>query len=272
MSSRIDASLFEPVKTKRTFEEVLDQIVDRIRMGELREGDVLPSERALATSMNVSRPIIRQAFAALVDAGVVEIKQGPTGGAQVKSMWVPEDLIERQLELKTDEMFELLEARRALEPRVAQLACLRGTDEEFMRMEESITLMRANVDDRFKLLQADLVFHRCIWQASGNATLEGLMRSLWRRLEVARDMILRTASDTSVAIDLHKQTLAALRRGDPVGVEHEMDNHLGHLEELCEQAVNRPRIRPMPGFLKAGEWRDGALSQPVSSRDPRSAV
>jgi DNA-binding FadR family transcriptional regulator len=251
VASRIDIDLFVPVKTKRTFEEVLDQIVDHIRAGELQEGDLLPSERALATSMNVSRPIIRQALAALVEAGVVEVKPGSAGGARVMSIWVPEDLVRRQLAIQTDEIFELLEARRALEPRVAQLACLRGNDEHFSRMDDSIRLMRSHAHDRPKLLQADLVFHRFMWRAAGNTSLENLMRVLFRRLEVARDMILRTASDTSVAIELHERTLAALRQGDPDEVDEEMNVHLGQLEELCEQALNRARIRQMPSFLLA---------------------
>jgi GntR family transcriptional regulator, transcriptional repressor for pyruvate dehydrogenase complex len=249
VSSGTGADLFTPVKTRRTSEAVLDQIVDRIRAGQLNEGDFLPSERAIARALNVSRPTVRQALATLVDLGVLDVRSGPGGGAMVKSMWIPETLVRHQLQLKTDEIFEVLEARRTLEPRLAQLASLRGTDEHFAKMERSVRLMQANASERAKLLQADFAFHRCMWQAAGNPTLENLMRILFRRLEIARDMILRTEHDLSHAIEIHADTLAALRRGVYEEIEDVMDEHLGWLEEFCERVLERPRIRRVPAFL-----------------------
>ena len=40
--------VFTPVQTRRTFEEAVEQIAEKIKLGELRVGDRLPSERALA--------------------------------------------------------------------------------------------------------------------------------------------------------------------------------------------------------------------------------
>src|SRR5262249_16472260 len=68
--------LFAPVRTRRTFENVIDQIVDSIRSGGLREGDQLPPERELAAKLEVSRPTVREAIRALADAGVVEVRPG----------------------------------------------------------------------------------------------------------------------------------------------------------------------------------------------------
>jgi len=56
---------FEPVSTRRTFEEAVVQIAERVKLGELRPGDKLPSERDLAAQMRISRPTVREALRSL---------------------------------------------------------------------------------------------------------------------------------------------------------------------------------------------------------------
>ena len=53
--------MFNPVRTRRTFEEAAEQIADKVRAGELRVGDKLPAERDLALQMEISRPTLREA-------------------------------------------------------------------------------------------------------------------------------------------------------------------------------------------------------------------
>jgi GntR family transcriptional regulator, transcriptional repressor for pyruvate dehydrogenase complex len=244
--------LFAPVRTRKSFEDVLQQIVDRIRSGQLREGDDLPGERRLAAIMEVSRPTVRLAIAALANAGVVEVRPGRAGGIRVNSMWIPDGLVNTTTELRVDETFELLEARRALEPRVAQLAALRGTDEHFAAMRHSIELQAAHAaEDRRKAIQAEMLFHRLLWQAAGNRTLEDMLRRLFDQLEVVFDMGLRTSTDQTAAVGIHERTLAAVMRGDPEEVEIAMNEHMSHLEQIAEDAFGRKRIRQVPAFLAA---------------------
>jgi GntR family transcriptional repressor for pyruvate dehydrogenase complex len=244
--------LFAPVRTRKSFEDVLKQIVDRIRSGQLREGDDLPGERRLAAIMEVSRPTVRLAVAALADAGVVEVRPGRAGGIRVNSMWIPDGLVNTTTDLRVDETFELLEARRALEPRVAQLAALRGSDEHFAAMRRSIELQAAHAaEDRRKAIQAEVLFHRLLWQAAGNRTLEDMLRRLFDQLEVVFDMGLRTTTDQTAAVGIHERTLAAVMRGDPEEVEIAMNEHMSHLEQIAEDAFGRKRIRPVPAFLAA---------------------
>ena len=53
---------FEPVATRRTFEEAVEQIAEKIKAGDLHTGDRLPSERELAAQMRISRPTLREAI------------------------------------------------------------------------------------------------------------------------------------------------------------------------------------------------------------------
>ena len=65
---------FQPIDSKRLYEQVADQIGDMIRRGEFRAGQRLPAERDLAKSVGVSRPVVREALVALEIAGLVEVR------------------------------------------------------------------------------------------------------------------------------------------------------------------------------------------------------
>jgi GntR family transcriptional regulator, transcriptional repressor for pyruvate dehydrogenase complex len=237
--------VFTPVQTRRTFEEAADQIAEKVRTGELRTGDRLPGERSLAAQMEISRPTLREAVKVLVDAGVLEVRRGPGGGMYVATDVVPTDLVRHSASLRLAEIAAVLEARRLLEPRVAQLAAERATDEDFEALERSIEAMRRLVDggwhprheDRF--LQLDVQFHLALARAAGNPTVETLMRMLFRQLEIARDMAMHVPLVPEWTIGIHERTLAALRSGEADEVEAVMSEHLGQLERTYEGEPDR---------------------------------
>jgi GntR family transcriptional repressor for pyruvate dehydrogenase complex len=237
--------VFTPVQTRRTFEEAADQIAEKVRTGELRTGDRLPGERSLAAQMEISRPTLREAVKVLGDAGVLEVRRGPGGGMYVATDVVPTDLVRHSASLRLAEIAAVLEARRLLEPRVAQLAAERATEEDFDTLERSIEAMRVLVgggwhprhEDRF--LQLDVQFHLALARAAGNPTVETLMRMLFRQLEIARDMAMHIPLVPEWTIGIHERTLAALRSGEPDEVEAVMSEHLGQLERTYEGEPDR---------------------------------
>src|SRR5689334_4940526 len=123
--------MFTPVQTRRTFEEAVEQIAEKAKLGELRLGDRLPSERALAEQMRISRPTLREAVRVLQDSGLIQVRRGAGGGMFVATELVPPELVARRREMRIGEVAQVLEARRVLEPRVAALAARRAGDEDF---------------------------------------------------------------------------------------------------------------------------------------------
>jgi len=230
-------AMFTPVRTRRTFEEAAEQIAEKVRSGELRVGDRLPGERALAAQMEISRPTLREAIAVLAEAGLLNVRRGPGGGMFVASDVVPVELVRQRSSMRLGEVASVLEARRLLEPRVAQLAAVRAGDADFSALERSIEAMRAIVDagygpaDEDRFLQLDVQFHLALARATGNPTVETLMRALIRQLEIARDMAMHAPAVPEWTIDIHERTLAAVRAGDLDEVETVMDEHLAQLEQ-----------------------------------------
>ena len=62
--------------------QIFNQIASAILAGKFNEGDALPSERALAERLGVSRNIVRNAFGRLEDQGLVEAVS--TAGRRVR--------------------------------------------------------------------------------------------------------------------------------------------------------------------------------------------
>jgi DNA-binding FadR family transcriptional regulator len=165
------------------------------------------------------------------------------------------ELVRQRSSLRLGEVAGVLEARRMLEPRVAQLAAVRATEDDFAALQRSIDAMRGLVDagralkqeDRF--LQLDVQFHLALARASGNATVESLMRVLFRQLEIARDMAMHLPLVPEWTIQIHERTVAAVRSGDLAEVEAVMDEHVGQLEKTWEEETARALVRPLPEFL-----------------------
>src|SRR5215208_7250219 len=208
-------SSFEPVSSRRTFEEAVEQIAERIKAGDLHIGDRLPSERDLAAQMRISRPTLREAVKVLAEAGVLAVRRGQSGGIFVASELIPRDLLRSRQAIRVSEVAGVLEARRLLEPRVAQLAAVHASAVDFAAMQKTIDRQGelAGQADFLRhedlFLQLDLAFHLTIARSTGNSTVVTLMRSLFRRLELARDMAMHAPTIPEWTIDIHERTLDA---------------------------------------------------------------
>ena len=142
--------------------------------------------------MRISRPTLREAVKTLTRPGCWEARQ--SGGAFVASELVPRELLRTTTQIRVGEVAGVLEARRLLEPRVAQLAAVHAGEDDFAAMQATIERQRelAAAGDFLKhedlFLQLDLKFHLAMARASRNTTVVQLMRHLFKRLEIARDM------------------------------------------------------------------------------------
>ena len=76
-------SVFSPVPVRNAFEVTVERLAQSIRLSVLVGGDRLPPERELAGTFGVSRVTLREAIAALRDAGLLESRRGHGGGTFV---------------------------------------------------------------------------------------------------------------------------------------------------------------------------------------------
>ena len=79
----LPADVLRPVRGHHAFEACVEQLATLIRLGVYPRGSTLPPERELADRLAVSRATLREAMAAMRQAGLVQTTRGRGGGTVV---------------------------------------------------------------------------------------------------------------------------------------------------------------------------------------------
>jgi GntR family transcriptional repressor for pyruvate dehydrogenase complex len=198
-------------------ETAIARIRDLIAAGRLAPGSRLPPEHELAAQLGLSRNTVREAVRALVTARVLDVRRGD--GTYVTSL-TPELLLEgvgAAVELMgDDDVLEVLEVRRYLEPAATALAAGRIDDQGLAALWEALQRMRGAADDDERFVAHDTEFHAVVASASGNGTLASLLAGLSSRTLRVRVLRAMTAADAlQRTIDQHERIYAALAAHDP---------------------------------------------------------
>ena len=197
-------------------ETAITRIRGLIAAGRLAPGSRLPPEHELAAQLGLSRNTVREAVRALVTARVLDVRRGD--GTYVTSL-TPELLLEglgAAVELMgDDDVLEVLEVRRYLEPAATALAASRIDDQGLAALWEALQRMRGAADDE-QFVGHDTEFHAVVAAASGNGTLASLLAGLSSRTLRVRVLRAMTGADAvQHTIDQHEGIYAALAAHDP---------------------------------------------------------
>jgi GntR family transcriptional repressor for pyruvate dehydrogenase complex len=164
---------FNSVTVVRPYEQIVNQIRQAIREGQLPRGSRLPTERALSETFGVSRSVVREAIKVLDAMGLVESRQG--SGLFVRNDPIPGVTRAFILSVSPDaeSVDKLFEFRQGLETEAARLAAARRTDEHLARFAAALDLCdpAAEPQDWDLFGQSDSQFHLAIAEASGNPYL-----------------------------------------------------------------------------------------------------
>jgi GntR family transcriptional repressor for pyruvate dehydrogenase complex len=234
--------------------DVVAQLSEAIQGGELRFGDRLPAERTLAAELDVSRTTLRKAIRQLAEAGVLQIRSGAgrRSGTIVRSELVPTELLRSTSSLPLGEISGVLQARRLLEPRVAQLAGFAATADDLAELEQVIELQRGAIEDIDQVRRLDPSFHLAIARATHNETVVMLMQALLQRLDLTRAVAVEE-DEAERTIEIHERTLAAIAGRDPYRIEVTMDEHLRILERTWQLESGHTLPRQVPDFLQPSD-------------------
>ena len=150
MSTVPTLSILEPVKLRSGAEHVADRLVTAIALGEFVPGQRLPSERELASTLEVSRTTIREAIQRLAALGFVEVRRGRTGGAYVLEGMGPgaTEMIRRTLLPEWHNLEDLFDFRQLIEPLIARAAADRRTPKDADAIRTALDGYVAAGDDR----------------------------------------------------------------------------------------------------------------------------
>lgn len=201
-------------------EQVARHLESAILEGSLRHNRRLPSERALAAEMAVSRATVREAIGTLVSRGLLTKRQGDgtyvveQSDRRMAEVWL--DMAQQHPRLQRD----LVEFRAMLESRTAELAASRHdeNDRECLQVAyEAVDAAYAG-NDRREQIRSDVAFHRAIADATHNPVFSYLMSSLLKLLHEHVQLSLaglEPQSKTSQQLRVqHRALLAAILERD----------------------------------------------------------
>lgn len=186
----------------------------------------LPPERDLAQALGLSRSVLRHCLETLEEEGLIwrHVGKGTFVGRK------PSVVLTRLSDVQsTTSPNEVMEARLAIEPKLANVAALRATLAE---MDEMARLLdkAAATHEVSKYEHWDGAFHRAIAEASRNSLLLTFFNILndlreerfWGQLKERR----LKPSRMTVYNEQHGSILNALRERDPARAELAMTMHL----------------------------------------------
>jgi len=169
--------VFNKVQTKKVYMKIVEQVRDLIKEGRLKPGDKLPPEQVLAEKFGTSRPSVREALSALEILGITESRGGK--GNFIKNNFNFPLYEQKFRELEEEESpFELLEARKAVEIEIAELAAKKATQEDIDAIYEFLHKMEEAMNNIPKMMELDREFHMSIAKAAHNNLLFSMMTYL----------------------------------------------------------------------------------------------
>ncbi|HEY3686854.1 MAG TPA: GntR family transcriptional regulator [Streptosporangiaceae bacterium] len=226
--------VFQPARPRRAFDEIVAQIRDLLRRGELKPGDRLPSEQSLAAQFAVSRNTVREALRMLEISGLITLRKGAGGGAFIarSDPAVVSRSLSDTLQLTDVSLADITEARLWIESVVVRVACERMTDDHLAALaanvKEAAELTGAGDWERKAL--AHVEFHNLLADATGNALMSIMMRSL---MDMMRDIVLSVGpTRTDFMLNSRRRLLARFRARDADGAVAEMERCLRRLHKL----------------------------------------
>ena len=226
--------MYTPIQSVRVFEQVAEQIEKRILNGELRSGDRLPTERALADQFHVSRTAVREAMKILAQKGLVDMRPGRGTIVIDGSREAMQHSIGLMMKLKLGEVGgseNLVQVREILETEIAALAAARATDKEIAAMREAVKVMDESLQDADAFIAADNRFHEALAQATQNTLIFMLINSIVSLLSEQRKQIFEVEGGPQRGQIHHKRILGSVVSRDPEAARAAMRSHLRQVGE-----------------------------------------
>ena len=239
----LQGSVLRPVRGHHAFEACVEQLATAIRLGVFPLGCTLPSERDVAERLHVSRATLREAMAALRQAGLVETTRGRGGGTVVTlKPKTPSARAAARISAATRaDWLDSLDFRRIVEPGAAQLAAQRSTegdlDDEARRQLTDALDHVAAARKPAAHRQADSRFHLTVAALSGSPRAIEAVTAVQSTLH--QMLLTIPVLDANIAHSdrQHSTVVRAILAGRPDRARHAMEQHCDDTAALLRGLV-----------------------------------
>jgi GntR family transcriptional repressor for pyruvate dehydrogenase complex len=196
-----------PLERSRLYEDVGERLAEFVTESGMAPGDQFPAERELAHRLHVSRTSVRQSFVVLQALGFVDVRHGE--GVFLRRTRGFGDSLTKLLERRR-RLPDVLEAREALEVKLAELAAAHRGAADLAAMNAALARMEAEIDAGGMGTEGDAAFHHAIALAARNEILLHLIEAMAEVIQESRIESLSEPGRPPRSLEAHRRILAAI--------------------------------------------------------------
>lgn len=234
--------MFKEIEEKKTFNGILNQVIDNIQNGKLKPGAALPAEQSMAETMGVSGTVLREALQTLELLGILKSVPG-------RGLYVTEDLetwligpLSILFRLNNGYVRQNQQLRAALERENAVLAAKKCTPLDAAELLGILSRLECAEDEKVKA-GIDKELHQKIGRIADNPMIYSVLSAADRLTENTisgtREYIMKKQHSAAIVDDQHQRLVEAIISGDVEAAEKCMSEHMETVEQIMAEILEQ---------------------------------
>lgn len=216
-------------ETGRAADQVVRSIADRIRSGELADGQPLPPERDLMDAFGISRTVVREAVRTLSSRGLIEalprhrpVVRKPGYDAAFDAV----GSIVTHLLGEPGGVKNLFDTRIMVEAALVRQAAKEAGREDIATLKSALQANEAAIADSELFYRTDNAFHGVLYQIPQNPVLPAIHRAYTTWLAPQWSRMPRLPDRNRANYEAHSAIFDAILMRDPDAAEECLRVHL----------------------------------------------
>jgi len=232
---------FKRIKPVSLYQNVVKQVINLIKNGDLKAGDKLPAERVLSNKLGISRGSLREALRILEVNGI--IRNIPGEGRFIRNIKYNKNEYFKHhngsviLNLEKSAILELLEAREIIDVNIVKLAAKRANQKDIENID--CTLKKVMNEEKNKSLANNSKnfkdFHLAVAKACHNFVFENIMEWNIHLLYKTRVMTSYIKERSQDKAKEHQQIFEAIKRHDSEKAAELTLKHIKNIKKVIKE-------------------------------------
>jgi len=231
------------VKAITLVDQVEEQILNYIVEKRLTLGSDIPSELALAESLNVGRNVVREALSRLRMLGIIESRKHKGMVLREPDVMKCFSKVINPYLLSKDSILDLLDFRVSIESGISELIIDNITDEDIQELERIVERHVYQEDMKLKV-ENEIEFHSKLYRITGNRAIidfQEMVLPLFNYVNGSFEDFKSINERNKGKLVKHEDLLIYLRNRDVKGYRKAIYNHLKAYSEFIRQSRNRTK-------------------------------
>jgi DNA-binding FadR family transcriptional regulator len=218
---------------------VAGKIAILIASGIFKIGDDLPSERDLASALQVSRESVRGGIQILAARGLLSVVHGSRTRVVSDEVGTEFTRMREPRLINGYGLDDIHAARLLVERPVVGEAAERIDDQTIRFLREAVATQRAAMEDPVRFLISDREFHLAVYRACGNPALADFVGDLYAYMMEHRCRAVAEPGAIARSVGDHEAILAALEARDRARTVAAFDTHLERIYRTTQDVLGR---------------------------------